>query len=176
MVLIPLKRNWVKWHVMKISTVSPNVTNEQIYLYTFSHWGWHILKFYRDWGSQSLMDSSEITDICTHSLACYGKLQRCRTPTNSITHAQNHTVCPGKYHETLLTRMVLQIGWHGQEEHLELISLRCFDKSFGADFRLTIQTLLIHRKHICLLPIPVVNNQQVRWGCIFSPYFSSLFC
>lgn len=72
--------------------------------------------------------------------------------------------------------MVLQIGSHGQREHLELISLLCFDKSFSADFRLTIQTLLMHRKHICLLPIPVVNNQQVRLGWVFSSYFNSLFC
>lgn len=72
-------------------------------------------------------------------------------------------------------RFFLQIGSHGQREHLELISLRCFDKSYGADFRLTIQTLLMHRKHICLLPIPVVNNQQVRWGCVFfSPLLTSI--
>lgn len=46
--------------------------------------------------------------------------------------------------------------------------------AFGADFRLTIQTLLMHRNHICLLPILVVNNQQVRWGCVFLLLLTSI--
>lgn len=72
----------------------------------------------------------------------------------------------------------LQIDLHGWREHLELISLRCFDTSLGADFRLTIQTLLMHGKHICLLPILVVNNQQVRWDCVFLllPTSIAFFC
>lgn len=99
---------------------------------------------------------------------------------NTDTPSETHTICTWEYHESLLTKTVLQIDSHGQREHLELISLLCSDKSFGADFRLTIQTLLMHRKHICLLPHPVVNNQQVRWGCVLfsssSSYFNSLFC
>lgn len=94
-------------------------------------------------------------------------------------HRNALTICTLEYHETLSTKrkrsVSLQIGSLGQPEHPELISLRFPDKSFGADFRLTIQTLLMHRKHICLLPIPGVNNQQVRWGCVPpSPLLTSI--
>lgn len=112
--------------------------------------------------------------ICTHFNTQMLSLYTCMQTTH--TSHDTHTICIWEYHENLLTKIVSQIDSHGQREHLELISLPCFDKSFSADFRLTIQTLLIHRNHICLLPIPIVNNQQVRWGCVFSPYFNSLFC
>lgn len=32
----------------------------------------------------------------------------------------------------------------------------------------------MHRNHICLLPILVVNNQQVRWGCVFLLLLTSI--
>ena len=119
-----------------------------------------------DGASLGLMDSPEHTRIHTHphgaSLAI--TIRRCMQSTHAShdTHPHAHAAGNWVYHENLLTKMVLRIDTHGQREHLELISLLCFDKSFGADSRLTIQTLLIHKKHICLLPIPIVNNQQVR--------------
>lgn len=98
------------------------------------------------------MDSPEHrvigTQIDTKSRVLLSHIYACREPTHPMVHT--HTICNWEYHENLLTKMVLQIDSHGQREHLELISLLCFDKSFSADFRLTIQTLLIHKKHICL--------------------------
>lgn len=98
------------------------------------------------------------------------------TPMNTLyTHAyrtpvHTHTHSPG----ISLMKTGLQMDSHGRREHLELISLRRSDTSLGADFRLTIQTLLMHRNHICLLPILVVNNQQVRWGSVFLLLLTSI--
>lgn len=107
----------------------------------------------------------------------YEIITHTRMQTTYTSHRNALTICTVKYHETLSTKkrgsVSLQIGSLGQREHLELISFRFCDKSLVADFTLTIQTLLMHRKHICLLPIPGVNNQQVRWGCV-SPTPSSL--
>lgn len=94
------------------------------------------------------MDSPDYTQLyaqtSTDSPACYHYTHAYRIPTHPITHTHTHTICTWKYHETLLTKMVLQIDSHGQREHLELISLLCFDKSFSVDFRLTIQTQETH--------------------------------
>lgn len=75
--------------------------------------------------------------------------------------------CSRNVYGSPITHTIIDANGLADREHLELISLRCFDTSLGADFRLTIQTLLMRGKPICLLPILVVNNQQVRWDCVF---------
>lgn len=144
------------------------------------HWGWQ----------QSKRQRNTANGFCwTHTVAGahfnthkYEIITHTCMQTTYTSHRNALTICTLEYHETLSTKkkrsVSLQIGSLGQREHLELISLRFCDKSFAADFRLTIQTLLMYRKHICLLPIPGVNNQQVRWGFAPPPppHFNSLFC
>lgn len=75
-------------------------------------------------------------------------------PTRLPTLTSTHTVGNWEYHENLLTKVLRRIDSHGRPQHLELISLLCFDKSSGADFRLTIQT---HKEaHLSSPPSPLL--------------------
>lgn len=80
------------------------------------------------------------------------------------THTRTHTVREYHWWKRVCrsTRMDGESIWNWSA-YVALIP------AFGADFRLTIQTPPMHRNHICLLPILVVNNQQVRWGSVFLP-------
>lgn len=107
--------------------------------------------------------------------------------THSCTHTHEHTLLhhshayriPARTH----TRAVREYHWWKQvcrstrmdgESIWNWSAYAALIPAFGADFRLTIQTLLMHRNHICLLPILVVNNQQVRWGCVFLLLLTSI--
>lgn len=92
-----------------------------------------------------------------------------RTPVRAHTHTRTHTVREYHWWKRVCRspRMDGESIWNWSA-YVALIP------AFGADFRLTIQTLLMHRNHICLLPILVVNNQQVRWGSVFLLLLTSI--